>query len=214
MVRDPPEHLKNIMSGWRDNMSRWRDDMSGWRDNMSGWRDNMLLDALRQSGSNISNSSAYWLGAYQKSNKYKTFMKSGSTTEVPMAPIRTVKDLLDAALPPERWPDVAEKTTLVQLMDKLKEGRPAVLSLLKELGVDKLGERQKLANALAKAERVGVARIGRNGTAVPVCVGARASRRVDQRQAQSAPPKRTRKSLAHARGLGPSIVVLRGEQHA
>ena len=45
--------------------------------------------------------------------------------------------------------------TLRELMLTLKSGRPALLARLKELGVEKLGERQKVANALAKAERMG-----------------------------------------------------------
>ena len=45
--------------------------------------------------------------------------------------------------------------TLKDLIDLNAEGRPAVLSGLKKAGVERLGDRQKLAGALAKAAREG-----------------------------------------------------------
>ena len=44
---------------------------------------------------------------------------------------------------------------LKDLLDLNDEGRPAVLAGLKKVGVDKLGDRQKLAGAVAKAVREG-----------------------------------------------------------
>lgn len=41
------------------------------------------------------------------------------------------------------------------LRDKLREGRPALLVALKNLGVSNLGDRQALANAISRADRSG-----------------------------------------------------------
>lgn len=73
----------------------------------------------------------------------------------------TLPALLDAALPtPGRARDVeslfAEHgVTISQIAEKLLEGRPATMQFLKELGVDRLGERQQIVNAACKAERTG-----------------------------------------------------------
>jgi hypothetical protein len=75
-------------------------------------------------------------------------------TNAAVTTLRTVADLLEA-LPTDRRPSLAGRTTLLELSCKLQEGRPATLLHLKELGVDKLGERQKLVNHLSKVERAG-----------------------------------------------------------
>lgn len=50
---------------------------------------------------------------------------------------------------------VLQDITLDDLQTRLASNRPMLLTYLKELGVIKLGERQALANALAKSEKVG-----------------------------------------------------------
>ena len=58
---------------------------------------------------------------------------------------------------------LCQATTLADAQALLAANRVAFLAKLKEYGVTKVGERQKLANAISRAEKVG--RIGR---AVPV----------------------------------------------
>ena len=58
---------------------------------------------------------------------------------------------------------LSEVVTLADAQALLSANRPAFLAKLKELGVSKLGERQKLANALSRAEKT-----GRVAAAVPV----------------------------------------------
>ena len=71
--------------------------------------------------------------------------------------MRSCADLLrEAQL--EALSDLMKGQTLAELASTLKEGRPALFSHLKACGVDKLGDRQKLTNALAKAERLGTMR--------------------------------------------------------
>ena len=48
-----------------------------------------------------------------------------------------------------------EHTTLVELQSLLSSHRPLLLARLKQLGVVRLGDRQKLANSLARAEKLG-----------------------------------------------------------
>ena len=60
-------------------------------------------------------------------------------------------------------PALADQAGLRELQDLLAANRPFFLTRLKELGVARLGERQKLANALSKAEKA-----GRLAASVPV----------------------------------------------
>ena len=78
--------------------------------------------------------------------------------------IRTTNALLLDALPPPVPADLVDGLnsslqkaglTLSALVAKFKEGRPAALSYLKAAGVERIGDRQKIANALAKSERLG-----------------------------------------------------------
>lgn len=59
----------------------------------------------------------------------------------------------DAGLSSDLGAHLYERTTLHELQSYLTTNRPAFLGFLKSLGVEKLGERQALANALAKAEK-------------------------------------------------------------
>ena len=71
-----------------------------------------------------------------------------------MASELTLQSLLvDAALPHLAERLVGKGASLGDLRSRLSSNRPLFLSHLRELGVDKLGDRQRLANALAKAER-------------------------------------------------------------
>jgi tetratricopeptide (TPR) repeat protein len=73
----------------------------------------------------------------------------------------TLPALLDAALPtPSRAREVESllaegQVTINVIAEKLLEGRPATMQFLKQLGVDRLGERQQIVNAACKAERTG-----------------------------------------------------------
>ena len=79
-------------------------------------------------------------------------------------PIHTLPQLLLEALPPP-FPTASldalaaslSSATLDDLATELagKDGRQAVLSKLKSSGVERIGDRQKIANALAKADRLG-----------------------------------------------------------
>jgi len=53
----------------------------------------------------------------------------------------------------EHLQDTLAQYNVSELRAKLEVGRPALLQFLKEAGVSRLGDRQKLANTLAKAER-------------------------------------------------------------
>lgn len=55
----------------------------------------------------------------------------------------------------ELGPTLFEKITLSEMQSLLASNRPKFLTKLKELGIVRLGERQKLANALTKAEKDG-----------------------------------------------------------
>ena len=77
--------------------------------------------------------------------------------------LRTLRELLREALPAanaerlESEQQLEKRLALAELAALLRNNaggdRPAVLARLKEAGVAQLGERQKLTNALAKAER-------------------------------------------------------------
>ena len=78
--------------------------------------------------------------------------------------IQTLPQLLLEALPPpfptaslDALTAALSSVTLKELETALqgKDGRQAVLSQLKSSGVERIGDRQKIANALAKADRLG-----------------------------------------------------------
>lgn len=73
-----------------------------------------------------------------------------------MASLRTLPDLLREFGLEQLHEALAQQgVTLASLAAKLKESRPTLLAHLKESGVEKLGDRQKIANAVAKADRLG-----------------------------------------------------------
>ena len=80
------------------------------------------------------------------------------------ASIRTLPALLSSTaiaaprLDELRTQLVSAGVTCGSLAAQLKLGRPVLLGFLKEIGVDKLGDRQQIANAAAKAERLNMLR--------------------------------------------------------
>jgi len=74
---------------------------------------------------------------------------------MPSEQLVTLLNLLHYADLPHLFSVLNESTTLVELQQKAATTRPLLLSYLRELGVQKLGERQSLANAIAKAEKEG-----------------------------------------------------------
>ena len=74
---------------------------------------------------------------------------------MPDAPLRSLDDLLRSA-EVEHLSDVMGALTLGGLSDTLERlGRVQLLSHLKEHGAVKLGDRQRIVNALSKAKRLG-----------------------------------------------------------
>ena len=68
----------------------------------------------------------------------------------------TIDTLMAAAgLDEQLINECAQKTSLDELLSRLKVNRPLFLEYLREIGLSKLNDRQKLANVLAKAERLG-----------------------------------------------------------
>ena len=67
----------------------------------------------------------------------------------------TILNLLKASSLDHLFSTLNEKTSLSEMQSKLASNRPLLLNHLKDLGVEKLGERQALANALSKAEKEG-----------------------------------------------------------
>jgi hypothetical protein len=62
---------------------------------------------------------------------------------------------------------LTEAVTLGGLDSLVEEGRPKALAFLKENGVDKLGQRQKLVNELTKAKREGRLNLAGGGASTP-----------------------------------------------
>ena len=67
----------------------------------------------------------------------------------------TILNLLKASSLDHLFSTLNEITSLSEMQAKLASNRPLLLNHLKDLGVEKLGERQALANALSKAEKEG-----------------------------------------------------------
>jgi hypothetical protein len=77
----------------------------------------------------------------------------GKAEPVPEPKLKDLDELLtESGLEPLK--QVLADSTLSTLNDSLVSDRVAFLTGLKESGVDKLGDRQKLANALGKAKRL------------------------------------------------------------
>ena len=67
----------------------------------------------------------------------------------------TILNLLQAHELQHLFAALNEKTTLSDLQRENATGRPLLLAHLRSLGVEKLGDRQALANAIAKSEKDG-----------------------------------------------------------
>lgn len=82
-------------------------------------------------------------------------MKMGSP-ELHAPQVCTLQSLLaDCGLSDDLAAAFAAKTTLADLRARLAANRPHLLAHVKELGIAKLPDRQKLANAIARAEKAG-----------------------------------------------------------
>ena len=82
------------------------------------------------------------------------WIDSGRPAPPPATSAGTVSGL-DALLAEAGVGALAAGITLDALATEMAGGRPALLAYLKESGVSSLADRQKLANALAKAKREG-----------------------------------------------------------
>lgn len=84
--------------------------------------------------------------------------KSGRPTPPPALASMSAVDSLATLIAEAGLPDISRlstEVTLGALVEKLGAGRPTLLSYLKESGVERLADRQRLANVLAKANRAG-----------------------------------------------------------
>ena len=67
----------------------------------------------------------------------------------------TLESLLASAGLDDHCESLSTKSSLDELLSRLRVNRPLFLEYVRELGLSKLNDRQKLANALAKADRTG-----------------------------------------------------------
>ena len=67
----------------------------------------------------------------------------------------TLSSLLEECGLEEHTATLVEKTTLNDLQSRLAVNRPHMLDCLKNFGIAKLGERQRFANAMSRAEKAG-----------------------------------------------------------